>query len=196
MRTTTAAFVFASLTALAAACSSEQKTATTAATAAKAPQPVPAGTEFMVRLNDNLGTKASTPGEFFTATVLNAIRSPDGGIIAPEGARVHGRVVSVDSGGLGTVRIAFTGIDTAYGQVPIQATVKKPEGSANYRVEEVYGANQPYSAILLPAQPSAVGGGPGQQPAGQVNLPAGTNLRLVLTQPLAAVPATQQQNKK
>jgi hypothetical protein len=200
MRTTTAAFVFASLTALSAgACSHQQQAAAPGSKAAA--QAVPAGTEFTARLNDAIGTKISSPGEFFTASVVAPVRAPDGSTVIREGALIRGRVVGVDKGPAPSIRLSFQSLDTDRGPMPISVTVLKTTSpQATYRVEEVYTPNLPYNAILLPKAPTSVGGGPGekggapggapgrapsQAPAAQINLPVGTPLQLVLTQPLS-----------
>jgi len=190
MRTTTAAFVFASLTAFSGACSKGGQTPATPSSS-QAATSVPPGTEFAVKLNDPISTRTSTPGEFFTSTVVTPIRAVNGNLVVHEGALVRGRVVGIDEPA-GSVRISFQSIDTDKGPIPISVTVKKPRAQANYRVEEVYNPQLPYNAILLPPGGStAVGGGPAQPPQGggaqktQVQLPTGTQLQLVITQPLA-----------
>src|SRR5690242_1875372 len=95
MGKTTAAFAFATMTALATACSSQREAATP--TQARADS-VPAGTEFTVRLNDAIGTTTSATGEYFTASVVTPVRTSAGKMVGPEGAVLRGRVVGVERG--------------------------------------------------------------------------------------------------
>ena len=62
--------------------------------AAPEPQPVvvPAGTTLTVRLGESLGSKLSTPGQSFSATLASAV-TVDGNTAIPAGASVRGTVV-------------------------------------------------------------------------------------------------------
>lgn len=70
-------------------------TATTTPTPAPAPPPpvvVPAGTTLTVRLGQALGSKLSSAGDSFTATLASAV-TVDGNNVIPAGASAHGTVV-------------------------------------------------------------------------------------------------------
>jgi hypothetical protein len=63
--------------------------------AAPAPPPpvvIPAGTTLTVRLGEALGSKLSTPGQSFSATLSNAV-TVDGREVIPAGAAAQGTVV-------------------------------------------------------------------------------------------------------
>src|SRR5260370_38929016 len=62
--------------------------------AAPAPQPVvvPAGTTLTVRLGESLGSKLSTPGQSFSATLASPV-TVDGNNVIPAGASARGTVV-------------------------------------------------------------------------------------------------------
>src|SRR5260370_37447407 len=62
--------------------------------AAPAAQPVvvPAGTTLTVRLGESLGSKLSTPGQSFSATLASAV-TVDGNNVIPAGASARGTVV-------------------------------------------------------------------------------------------------------
>jgi hypothetical protein len=64
------------------------------ATPAPAPQPlvVPAGTTLTVRLGESLGSKISSPGQSFSATLVSPI-TVDGNTVIPAGASARGTVV-------------------------------------------------------------------------------------------------------
>jgi hypothetical protein len=61
---------------------------------APAPQPlvVPAGTTLTVRLGESLGSKLSSPGQSFSATLVSPI-TVDGNTVIPAGALARGTVV-------------------------------------------------------------------------------------------------------
>jgi len=64
------------------------------ATAAPAPQPlvVPAGTMLTVRLGESVGSKISSPGQSFSATLVSPV-TVDGNTVIPAGASARGTVV-------------------------------------------------------------------------------------------------------
>ena len=57
-----------------------------------APVVIPAGTTLTVRLGEALGSKISSAGQAFTATLSSPV-SVDGTTVIPAGARAHGTVV-------------------------------------------------------------------------------------------------------
>lgn len=65
-----------------------------AAAPAPAPQPIviPKGTTLLVRLGEDVGSKVSTPGQAFRATLSRDV-TVDGNAVIPRGATVHGTVV-------------------------------------------------------------------------------------------------------
>jgi hypothetical protein len=60
--------------------------------AAAPPIVIPAGTTLTVRLGESVGSKISTPGESFSATLSSPV-IVDGNPVIPAGARVRGTVV-------------------------------------------------------------------------------------------------------
>jgi hypothetical protein len=76
--------------------------------------PVPAGTTFGVRLDQELTTARNAVGSTFTATLTEAIVSANGTTVIPAGATVRGRVTeSQDAGRAGqqaSLAIEFTSI--------------------------------------------------------------------------------------
>jgi len=81
-------------------------------------QEVPEGTFFLVELRDKLDAKKVKRGKEFDARTLEALEATDGSII-PAGARVKGRVASVDDNRL---MLDFFRIETRRGNVPLVAT--------------------------------------------------------------------------
>src|SRR5258706_8695926 len=65
-----------------------------AAPAAPEPQPlvVPAGTTLTVRLGESVGSKISSPGQSFSATLVSPV-TVDGNTVIPAGAAARGTVV-------------------------------------------------------------------------------------------------------
>jgi hypothetical protein len=78
--------------------------------------PVPAGTTFGVRLNEQLSTRSHQVGSSFTATLTEAILAPNGTVLIPAGATVRGRVVesreSARAGQDAHLAIEFTSISS------------------------------------------------------------------------------------
>jgi hypothetical protein len=58
---------------------------------------LPAGATMTVSLDQELGTRQSREGDRFSATVTHAIVAQNGETVIPAGARVHGRVIAVQS---------------------------------------------------------------------------------------------------
>lgn len=56
------------------------------------PEVVPAGKAITVRLNQTVGSKASNPGESFTATVAEPVMGEDGKVLIPKGSTASGTV--------------------------------------------------------------------------------------------------------
>jgi hypothetical protein len=76
------------------AMSSPAAPATAAPPPAPAPQPlvVPAGTTLTVRLGESVGSKISSPGQSFSATLVSPV-TVDGNTVIPAGASARGTVV-------------------------------------------------------------------------------------------------------
>jgi hypothetical protein len=76
--------------------------------------PVPAGSTFAVRLDQELSTRNNPTGSTFTATLTEAIRAADGTVLFPAGSTVRGRVVesreSQRAGQDAHISIEFTAI--------------------------------------------------------------------------------------
>jgi hypothetical protein len=95
-----------------------------------------AGMLIPVRLLDGLSTDRNAPGDAFTAT-LDKEMVVDGFVIAERGARVEGRVISVDRGtkvhGGATIGIELTRLHTSDGQdVAIQTDSFEKRSEPNH----------------------------------------------------------------
>lgn len=107
-------------------------------TPAVLPSEVPAGTQFMIGLQDKLSTKKDKAGRHFKAKTLEPISTPDG-IILPPGAEVRGHISRVEPAGLtGHARIwvSFDEIKTPAGKVPLIADVVAVPGEHGVRADE------------------------------------------------------------
>lgn len=99
--------------------------------------PVPAGTTFALRMNQELSTETSAVGEVVTATLAEAIYGADGRTLIPAGATVRGRVTeSRKSGNAGEqahLKIDFTSIAFGGQTYSIDATTLDAEARLQSR---------------------------------------------------------------
>jgi hypothetical protein len=98
-----------------------------------------AGMLIPVRLVDGLTSDRNAPGDTFTAT-LDRELSADGLVIAERGARVEGRVVTVEQAsrtrGTSTLTVELTRIHTTDGQsVAIQTDSFERRAEADHRAD-------------------------------------------------------------
>jgi hypothetical protein len=98
-----------------------------------------------VRLIDGLSSERNMPGDTFTGTLDHELAA-DGFVIAERGARVEGRVVSVDRGGkvkgAASMAIELTRIHTSDGQsvgIQTDAFERRAESSRNTDAAKVGG---------------------------------------------------------
>ena len=160
---------------------------------------VPAGTEFVAVLQDELGTERSSSGTNFTARLQHDLKTPDGQILVRSGSELKGKVVSVDSGPQPSMKLDFHTIATTGGDVPIAATITRAHEYVWLDPEFVYDPFAGYEAVLYhpvyhPGYVGPTSTGPGVRPevvySREITLPEGTELTLKLTRPLPG-PAAQ-----
>ena len=163
-----------------------------------APRPdsyAPAGTEFTVILNDEVGSASSIPGQRFTGQLERPIRAADGSIFAGAGATVRGKVVRTNYATRPSLRLDFETVETANGAAVLESTVRDADGYAVVAHSDVTGAEGAPDTTFYPAPartPTAVGGGPRSpdtRPTSAfptVVLPRGTPIRMTLIHPLLA----------
>jgi hypothetical protein len=99
-----------------------------AQTNAPAPQPlvVPAGTTLTVRLGNSVGSKISSPGDSFSATLASAV-TVDGNTVIPAGASARGTVV--DAKPLGKFK-GGASLELRLNSITINGTEQRIETSA------------------------------------------------------------------
>lgn len=99
---------------------------------------VPDGTRFLVRLEDELGTRKSKVNKKFKAHTLEPLQAADGTILPP-GAEVRGHISRIESAGLtGRARLwlTFDEIRTPAGKMPLVAEVVGVPGDFSVRQGE------------------------------------------------------------
>ena len=104
---------------------------------APAPNEVAPGTRFLIRLDNELGSKDSKAGRPFTAHTIEPLASADGTTL-PAGAEVRGHVDKVEAAGkTGRARmwLTFDDIRTPDGWMPLIAMVDDLPGIHSIRVD-------------------------------------------------------------
>jgi hypothetical protein len=98
------------------------------------PQPVvvPAGTTLTVRLGESVGSRISTPGQSFPATLASAV-TVDGNTVIPAGASARGTVV--DARPLGRFK-GGAALEVKLTSITVNGTAQPIETSAVERAEK------------------------------------------------------------
>ena len=89
---------------------------------ASAPNAIPEGTQFLIRLNDKLDTRNLQAGKHFKAKLAEDLVAPNGMTI-PRGKTIKGHVSAVEPGFHARLLLSFDEIDTGHGSMPLIATV-------------------------------------------------------------------------
>jgi hypothetical protein len=87
-----------------------------------APNAVPEGTTFLVRLEDKLDTRKLQQGKHFKVKLGEDLIAANGNTI-PRGKKIKGHVSSVEQGLHARMLLSFDEIETNHGWVPLVATV-------------------------------------------------------------------------
>src|SRR5437660_11783607 len=87
-----------------------------------APNAIPEGQTFLIRLNDKLYTSNAKQGQHFSAKLAEDLVAPNGTTI-PRGKKIWGHVSSVEQGLHARMLLSFDEIDTGHGKMPLIATV-------------------------------------------------------------------------
>ena len=94
-----------------------------------APNVVPSGATFLVRMKDTLDTNKLKDGKKFTAELGEDLLAPDGSVLIPHGKKLHGHVTEVDRGALHSrLMVSFYEIESRHGWVPLVALVNSVPG--------------------------------------------------------------------
>lgn len=178
-----------------------------------APNIIPEGTRFIIRLDDTLDSAKLKPGKKFQAKLAEDLTAPNG-VTIPAGKKIKGHVSSVDRGLHGRILLSFDEIETRHGWRPLLATVTgvpgekavsqeagpegeiQKRGTDKRRVAEgaVVGAavgaaagaaaGGAHGAIIGAAAGGAVGGGAGLLTDRDLKLIKGTQIEVRLDRPL------------
>ena len=163
------------------------------------PDEIPAGTEFDVRLQKTLSSKTSQPEDRFEATTLVDLRDEDGRVLVPSGSIMRGTVADVTKATRierkGKLRVTFDRITIKGRSYPMAASVTQALesegiGGEKEKIGIGAGAGAILGAILGGVKGAVAGiliGGGGVIAATEgtdVELPAGTTLRIRLDAPL------------
>jgi hypothetical protein len=166
---------------------------------------LPAGTNIRVRLDQDLGSKISQPGDSFTATVADDIEV-DGKVAIARGARADGTVI--DAKPLGKFKggaeleVKLERVTTAFGSFPVStSSVQQAEAGKGKRTAVFAGGGAGLGALIGGlaggGKGAAIGAlaGAGAGTAGgamtgnkQIVLPAETLLTFKLEQPVRIQP--------
>ena len=147
-----------------------------------------AGTMIPVRLVDGLTSERNLPGDAFAATLDKELVA-DGFVIAERGARVEGRVVSCDKGGLtksASLAVELVRLSTSDGQtvsVRTDGFERRADDSHRQNAEKVAGG-----AVLGAMIGAIAGGGKGAAIGAGVGGGAGAGT-VMATRARAALPA-------
>jgi hypothetical protein len=167
---------------------------------APSPNEIPPATEFDVRLQSPLSSKTSQVEDRFDATTMVDLRDERGRVLVPAGATMRGVVSSVTRATRterkGALTVAFDRVTIDHRSYPIRATVSQAiesEGLAGEKEKIGIGAGVGgiLGAILGGGKGALAGiliGGGGTIAATEgndVELPAGTVLRVRLDEPLS-----------
>ena len=163
------------------------------------PNEIPVSTEFDVRLQNPLSSRTSQVEDRFEATTMVDLQDEKGRVLVPAGAVMRGTVTSVTKATRlerkGSLTVSFDRLTIDHKSYPIRATVTQALESEGIRGETEKigigaGAGAILGAILGGAKGALAGiliGGGGTIAATEgkdVDLPAGTVLRVRLDQPL------------
>lgn len=113
---------------------------------------LPPGTRFRVRLDQDLGSKISQPGEFFTATVEDPVVI-NGTTVVPRGARADGTVV--DAKPLGRfkggafLQLRLDRVHTTWGRYPVAtSSIDRVEKGKGKRTAVFAGGGGAFGALI------------------------------------------------
>lgn len=140
--------------------SASAPSASTPAPVASAPAPppppavivLPSGTRLHVRLDSDLGSKISQPGDAFSATIADDVLQ-DGTVVIPRGARAAGTVVDAKplgrfkGGALLSVRLDR--VRTRWGSYPVEtSSIDRAEKGKGKRTAGFIGGGAGFGALI------------------------------------------------
>ncbi len=153
---------------------------------------VPAGSKVTLRLLDSIGSATSAVGDRFGAVVVHELRSAEGEVIVPAGSTVIGRVESTGTEHARELVFELETVRVNGREVPLDARLVDATSERVRASDPVALRSHSAATATFPAgvdeveprylQPSAL---PGKEKwRGDVRLPVGARLELVLTRPI------------
>jgi hypothetical protein len=138
--------------------------------AAIAPNAIPDGTRFIVKLKDTLDTSQMDQGKHFKAELREDLTTP-GGLIIPKGRTVKGHVAMFEHGYTGSkMQLALDEIETRKGWVPLIGTVTGVPGDPSIKATgeegEIYRKGPDKRKVITNAAIGAAVGAVGGSVAG------------------------------
>jgi hypothetical protein len=149
-----------------------------------APCSVGTGTRFTVRLDGEVGTDSSRPGEPFTAHVVTPVVMSCHLDFIYVGAVLRGRVVRAEPGDPPVLALELVDVDTSLGPKPIAAASRSGAGFA-WLETSAPDARSSYQAVVVHPLPSHATQDDRQA---DLTLPAGGLVELELLEPVLVLP--------
>jgi hypothetical protein len=151
----------------------------------------PVGLVIHAHLGTPLSWENARAGDPVVATLDEPIAGSDGTILVPEGARLHGTIISAEHGELDHIELHFDRVETRGQSHRIDAriltlgsaTVSPTDGS---RPNSTVVSLSPSAPTRLPSD-MAVGGGPPAD-TGALEVPSDAPMQLVLERPFTLEP--------
>jgi hypothetical protein len=138
-----------------------------------APNAIPEGTTFLVRLEDKLDTRKLQQGKHFKVKLGEDLIAANGNTI-PRGKKIKGHVSSIEQGLHARMLLSFDEIETNHGWVPLIATITGVPGERSVKTPDAEGEIErrgmskrheieaiAVGAVLGTAAGGAAGGGKG-----------------------------------
>jgi len=123
---------------------------------AEPPAPLPAGLHFDARITTPINSSTAAAGDPIEAVLRSPMRDKNKAVIAPLGARLHGRLRNVkwwsEPGDHFQITVQFESVEIAGHNVPLSATLYPP-----HPARMTMGANSPRIMILKPEDASLGG---------------------------------------
>ena len=173
---------------------------------------LPAGSTFDVELATRIHTAESNVGDKIQAKLITPLKGDDGSTIAPAGAVIHGEIAELTRASKSraeedraSVKLAFTSVETVFGEKTLAATVTNVEslkaGSTTKRDALVIAGSAAAGAILgkvagHDTKDAMIGGLAGAvigtgvvmaQKGHELEIPAGSKVSLRSDQPITIV---------
>ena len=173
---------------------------------------LPAGSTFDVELGTRIHTGESNVGDKIQAKLITPLKGDDGSTIAPAGAVIHGEIAELTRASKSraeedraSVKLAFTSVETVFGEKTLAATVTNVEslkaGSTTKRDALVIAGSAAAGAILgkvagHDTKDAMIGGLAGAvigtgvvmaQKGHELEIPAGSKVSLRSDQPITIV---------